>query len=156
VSTVRQKITVALGVSLGKIRIADGYATDAGLRVSEWRDDQEAVQPEEMDSIIWRDRGEEVVALTAAVHEFRLALEISGFAAPGDTTPSRARALLGDILKALGNDPTLGGGVILFLPVSTTMNVVRQTLRVASVQVSLLATYRTPAWEPSVLHIPPA
>jgi len=155
-ATLRPRLLSALVTQLEQIRIPDGFATDAGQRVFEWRDAlTEPVQPEEMECVVWRDTEEEVTPLSAAVHECRLSVEVLGFCSLGDLSAERARALLGDLHQAIGLDPTLGGLALVMLPQSAAIEIDRQNQRTAAARLRLVLVYRTPDWDASIQHLSP-
>jgi hypothetical protein len=105
----RDAIVDAVVAGMQAILVANGYATNAGLRVSRWR--AAAVTPPECPAIDVRDPDRRPVGIyTGNVRDYELAVEITAFAAAGANTDGALNLLMADVMKAvLEGDTTWGG-----------------------------------------------
>ena len=106
----RQTIVTALKTILQTIQVANGYETNAGLNVFEWRgyDIPEAKLP----AIDLRDGEELPKPEAAAALRHEMIVEINCFAAD-PASPAVLRKIMADVIKAIGADPAFPriGGV---------------------------------------------
>lgn len=142
-STVRQRLIDAIRASLGVISIQNGYSTDAGLSIHEWRDPEtEPIQDGEMPCILIRDESGDVADLDFNTIEHSLTLNVSVID-QGDDAPKLARALEGDVVKALGVDQTFGGLCHYFGLVNSTTSVRQSGKRSAGIMLTFDVKFRT-------------
>jgi len=104
--TLRQKIVDAIDARLKTIKTANGYQTNLGNNVFEWR-----VTPlnsdTELPGAVYSDT-QDTIDLTIGLHLHTLKIVIN-MAAKGSASPSDMRKLIGDIHKMIGVDVTWGG-----------------------------------------------
>lgn len=103
--TKRQQVVEALDTLLKTILTTNGYETDLGNNVFEWR--ATPLAEDETPGIIWRDTAD-TIDLTIGENQHNLNFEILLFA-QGTTAPSTIRKMIADVVKAIGSDLTLGG-----------------------------------------------
>lgn len=146
-STVRQRLIDAIRASLGVISLQNGYSTDAGLSIHEWRDPEtEPIQDSEMPCILIRDESGDVSDLDYDTSEHSLTLNVS-VVDQGDDAPRLARSLEGDVLKAFGVDQTFGG-LCHYFQLSNSITSVRQSgKRSAGIMLTFDVKFRTKAFD---------
>lgn len=105
--TRRQEIVNAIRARLATIRTGDGYGTDLGSHVFEWK--VTAFADTELPGICFRDTEQTVAELTGGFRNVSLTVEFILGAASGVTTASIVRQGIGDVVKAIDSDPTWGG-----------------------------------------------
>lgn len=100
----RQTIMQRVGDRMSQIAIANGYQTEIGLDTFYWHD-----LPLEYGKagLVYRDVGEEYAQI-GRTHEMVLHVEIEGLIF-GDFPGVEGNKALGDIIRAIGVDPTWGG-----------------------------------------------
>ena len=153
--THRQTLIDAVVAALQEI-LTPSYYTDAGLRVFQFRDPvNEPLSLDELPCLTIRDQQSTITALTAAVHEYSVTLEIAGHDSDQEDAPKKLRQLESDILKAVGVDPTFGGLACYFQPQSSELNTERKGKTVGTVRLSFELRYRTAAWDAETQHVQP-
>lgn len=101
-----QLIITAILAKLRTISIANGYETEAGSNIFEWR--ANPLEETEMPGIVLRDTFPEEV-ITVGAHEHTLLIELFIFTTGADAV-AQARKVIADINKAMGSvDRTWGG-----------------------------------------------
>jgi len=101
-----QKIITAILSKLRTISVANGYETNVGSNVFEWRDNP--LEESEMPGIILRDTFPEEI-ITVGAHEHTLLIELFIFTKGADAV-AQARTIIADINKVMGSvDRTWGG-----------------------------------------------
>lgn len=144
-STVRQRLVDAIRASIGVISLKNGYSTDAGLSIHEWRDPEtEPIQDGEMPCIMIRDESGEVSDLDFNTSEHSMTLNVS-VVDQGDDAPRLARQLEGDAVKALGIDDTFGGLCHYFQLSNSTTSVRQSGKRSAGIMLTFEVKFRTKA-----------
>ncbi|MFA6148662.1 MAG: hypothetical protein WC899_10690 [bacterium] len=103
----RQEIVDAIRARVALIRTANGYDTDLGAHVFEWK--VTAFSEGELPGLCFRDTEQTVAELTGGVRNASLTVEFILGAAAGTATPSIVRQGIGDVVRAIDSDPTWGG-----------------------------------------------
>ena len=103
----RQEIVNAIRSRLSEILVANGYDTDLGLNVFEWKVTAFAVS--ELPGVCFRDTERSVTELTGGLRENRLTVEFILGAASGTATASTIRQAVADVVRCIDTDPTWGG-----------------------------------------------
>lgn len=105
--TKRQEIVDAIKSRLQSIRVANGYGTDLGAHVFEWK--VTAFADSELPGVCFRDTEQTVAELTGGFRNVSLTIEFILGAASGATTAGMVRQGIGDVVRAIDSDPTWGG-----------------------------------------------
>lgn len=103
----RQQIVDAIRSRLGEILVANGYNTDIGRHVFEWK--VNAFSDTELPGVAFRDTDPKIRELTGGMQEVSLPVEFIIGAASGATTMQVIRAAIEDVLSAINSDFTWGG-----------------------------------------------
>lgn len=103
----RQEIVDAIRARLASIRTANGYNTDLGVNVFEWK--VSAFGAGEMPGVAFRDTERSVTELTGGTRENRLTVEFILGAASGVATAPTVRQAIADVVRCIDTDPTWGG-----------------------------------------------
>lgn len=103
----RQQIVDAIKVRLAGIRTANGYNTEIGLHVFEWK--VKAFSESELPGVAFRDTDPKVRELTGGMQEVSLPVEFIIGAASGASTMQVLREAIEDVLSAINSDFTWGG-----------------------------------------------
>ncbi len=146
--SIRQLIINAIDSRLKLITIANGYETNIGGKVFEWR----AVPVEEIDlpCIIYRDLSSVNSVLTIGIggyHESNLNIEVEVICAAGSVTPSTIRKMLADVIKAIGVDATWSGLASSTDPVSDAITIEQNEKIIGGANITFTITYRTKRWD---------
>ena len=103
----RQELVAAVLARFKGIRIADGYETNLGLNVSEWRTDP--MQEGEKDLLNLRDTVSPILEEdTIGAHTHNLTVEVD-LLSVNETPATQYRKMIADVIKAIGVDLTWGG-----------------------------------------------
>ena len=105
--TKRQEIVDAIKARLATIRTGNGYGTDLGLHVFEWK--VTAFGDGELPGVAFRDTEQTVVELTGGYRNVSLTVEFILGAASGAATASIVRQAIADLVRCVDTDPTWGG-----------------------------------------------
>ncbi len=105
--TKRQEIVEAIKVRLPSIRTANGYGTDLGLHVFEWK--VTAFGEGELPGVCFRDTEQTVAELTGGYRNNSLTVEFILGAASGALTPGIVRQAIADVVRCIDSDPTWNG-----------------------------------------------
>lgn len=100
----RQQIVNAIDTRLKTILIANGYETNLGQKVYEWR--AAPVNENEMPCIIYRDENE-TIDITIGKHVHTLSISVDIIAAKAQNAAAM-RKYIADIVKCIGADLTWG------------------------------------------------
>ena len=103
----RQEIVDAIKARLQTIQVANGYDTDLGLHVFEWK--VTAFADSELPGVCFRDTEQTVAELTGGYRNISLTVEFILGAASGTSTPGIVRQGIGDVVRCIDTDPTWGG-----------------------------------------------
>jgi hypothetical protein len=102
-ATIRDQIMIAMKTRLETILISNGYETDLGGSITEWRTDD--IQESEVITGNITDASEDT-APRGFNDENTLPVEIE-IKTTGVTMITTMRSALGDVVKAIGTDPTI-------------------------------------------------
>ena len=103
----RQEIVDAIKNRLSSIRTANGYGTELGLHVFEWK--VTVFADSELPGVAFRDTEQTVAELTGGYRNNSLTIEFILGAATGASTPGIVRQAIADVLRCIDSDPTWGG-----------------------------------------------
>lgn len=149
--SIRQQIMDALVVRLRTILTADGYETNLGLNITEWRTTD--VQVSELTSnpvADVRDVSESVV-ISGGNEIHSLEVEITAYVL-GSTMQTGTRDVIADIDAAIGTDPTFDGLVQKLPPVGNeSVRTEQKDRKVGSVDINLTLDYVTGRFSPFAL-----
>lgn len=103
----RQDILDAVKARLQEILVANGYRTDLGLHVFEWK--TTAFAQNEMPGITYRDTEENIRPLTGGMEDVSLTVELILCVSSGSVTMANLREAIDDVVKAIHSDWSWGG-----------------------------------------------
>ena len=145
--SIRQRIVEEIGTRLSRILVANGYETDLGKSVTEWR--AETIPMVALPAVDYRDVSESSEASTImgadSLREQTLSVHIEMRAADD---PTMQRAMLADCIKAIGQDPTWAGYALATEIASDSTEFQEQSRLMGSTTLKLLITYRVRVWDP--------
>lgn len=94
--TIRQQIISTVDTRFKTILVANGYQTNLGDHVFEWRTKENPLSASELDGLIYRDTDEEKIEGAGSNFENTVKVEIE----ISSTSPSQIRKCLADLEKA--------------------------------------------------------
>lgn len=143
--TIRQRIIDAIDERFKLIRIVNGYNTDLGNSVYQWK----AVSYEVADLplIEYRDLTNESVIGPNPTHDHKLNIEAEIVASAGNTTAAQIRKMIADVKEAIGTDLRWGGLAITTEPVNDLMVIEQNEKIIGGVKINFAIIYRTVAWD---------
>jgi hypothetical protein len=147
--TKRQLICTALDTGLKTILVANGYNTNLGANVFEWR--TAPFELTDLPGVIWRDISEDdsnATTGTIGYHNHDLKIELKISAASGSVTPAEIRKLLADVQRMIGVDPTWGKLALRTSPVSNEIDVEQAEKIIGGITIAIVITYQTKKWNP--------
>ncbi len=103
----RQQIVDAIRWRLAGILVANGYNTDVGRHVFEWK--VTAFADSDLPGVAFRDIDPKVRELTGGMQDVSLPVDFIIGAASGASTMQIVRAAIEDVLSAINSDFTWGG-----------------------------------------------
>jgi hypothetical protein len=147
----KEQIVQAVKTRLETITTANGYHTNLGNNIYEWKQNPHA-DTNTLSAVIRDTECEEVNVLDQAasgIHTKILTMEIEIIAASG--TPAQdLRKAEADVNKAIGTDTTFGGLAVDTEPVNSIPLYPNQNeKRIAGLQRTVEITFRTTAWQES-------
>ena len=141
----REQIIQALIAQLATISIANGYETELGNRIA--RGKRQAPKKDELPAIVIREgKATTDATVNAGFDATTLRVELAArdrFDESIENSYGRANKMLADMVKALGNDPTLGGLTIDTTVVEDNIGVEDKEFSIAGVDVSVDIKFRT-------------
>lgn len=142
----RQDIITAAGVKFATITIANGYNTDIGNNVNEWK----VIADEESDlpSLHYRDASVEVLEIEGQDNYFetkKLNLEVE-IRVSGTTTPATLRLMIEDVLAAVGKDINWSNNAYDTDYEGDTMDIDQDNLKIGSVLMNIAIGYQVKNW----------
>ncbi len=141
----RQQIIDQIKTLLATITVANGYKTNTGSNVFEWKSMD--FQDTEIPGIDVRDPSEEVET-RGGRHFYTLSIEIEAKVSASSTT-NQAREVLADIETLFGSNQNLGGLVHLVRPVQNELlDFEKVNNKFGSVTMRLEVQYATKAFQP--------
>ena len=142
----RQQIVDAIDARLKTITTANGYNTDAGNNVFEWRS-YPLDENSELPALVYRDT-EEIESLAVGGYQLHtLTIEIEGYVV-GANAARDLRALIADVIKAIGTDLTWGGLAEDTRPVEESIEIDQEERKIAGAVIRIEIDYRTQAFDP--------
>lgn len=144
-TTIRQSIINNIMTRLATITTANGYETNAGNGVYEWR--EYAIEQSEYPVIVLRDREASTPVPGYYVHDHALTLTFSIYAG-GSSVSSTLRKVLGDVITCIAEDLTFGGYVYDVEPVGDETDQEHEETRIGSIDYGIIIKYRTEAFNP--------
>lgn len=139
----RAEILRAIGDRLRTVTVANGYSSNIGQDVTYWRD--HAVQYER-DGCSYYDE-EEVDTEANHVDEKRLTVDIQAVKAIEADAIAESTGLIGDIIKAVGVDPSWGGCALNTKLIKNEKEIEAMGVRACRVSVTVKILYRVDRWE---------
>jgi len=144
--SIRQQIIDAVDTRLKTILVSNGYETDVGKYVDEWR-----AYPQELaklPALVYRDSNATSESTFGThVHDLRVEIEVT---ASGATAPKTIRKMAADVTKAVATDLTWGG-----LAEDTRIEaqpqdiqIEQESKRIASTLLAFNVVYRTERFNP--------
>ena len=140
----RQQIVTAIDARLKTIRVVNGYETNAGNNVYEWR--SSAMIESELPGLIYRDT-QETEALSIGYQVHTLTIEIEGYVV-GNAAPANLRKLIADVIKAIGVDSLWSALAEDTRSVEETIQVEQEERRIAGTRIKIEVDYRTGIFNP--------
>lgn len=140
----RQQIMDALATRLKTITIANGYNTDVGLRVYDWLDRDLAES--ELDALIYRDNSSQAVLESFDVQAHIVRVQIEGKTKQARNTAARLRAIVEDVLTAIGTDSTFGDLALGAEYLGDALEIQQEDKIMGSVAIDLNIQYLTDKW----------
>jgi hypothetical protein len=141
----RQRITDAVKTGFEAILTENGYNSDLGESVHEWR--SRAFAESELPAAVLRDLGETAVA-AVGVHEHSLTMEAE-IVLSGHELPAEIRALIADVTACIGADVTWGGLAEATYPPDDEAIAIEQANRqIAGVRIRFVIEYTTEPFNP--------
>jgi len=144
-TTIRQLIMTDWKTRLAAIRTTNGYETNAGLSVFEWR--EYAFAQDELPAIVIPDNESTVADPGYYAHDHALTV-VTSICAGGATTTETLRKILGDVIKCLSGDLSFGGRAYDIEPAGDATTQIHEENRTGDIEYSFVVKYRTPAWDP--------
>ncbi len=144
--TVRQKIMDAIDTRLQTILIANGYKTDAGLKVFAWKDF--GMDDADLPALVYKDIIDDPDQVTIGNVDNTLLVEVTALAAKGSTSDEQIREMIADVIKAVGVDETWGDLAEFTLLPSASMEVEQLEKKIFGAQVDLRIEYQTARFDP--------
>lgn len=144
--SIRQQIIDAIDTRLKTILVVNGYKTNAGQHVYEWRETplDESLLP----AIVYRDVNCDNSFMATGVHFHKMNMEIEVVCAAGTTTPAGAREIIADVVKAIGTDIEWGNLAINTYPGIDEMQVEQNDKKIAGILMRFEIHFRTKEWDP--------
>lgn len=139
---IRQQIIDRIKEELQRISVENGYYTELGKNVYEWRDSP--LSRDEMPAVVFRDALGYVEPSTFGRIRWVLRVEFGVFG----RTPEETRQALADVLKALKVcEEDRFGGLALFIEVQQTeMGIERHDIETGAVILTVNITYEAERW----------
>ncbi len=142
--TVRQQIITAVIARLQTITVANGYSADLGSDVFEWPG--LPISPNKLPGAIVTDPGGQIEdAGVSGRLDHTLPIEVD-LLTRGATAVTAIRALIGDVLAAVGTDPQWSALAVDTRCTGVTIAVEEHEHLFAGAQINLEIKYRTAQW----------
>ena len=140
----QQEIMDALGARLQTIQVRNGYLTDIGNNVVEWK--TQLTEDDDLPVLTYRDTLEDT-KIPTRLHQHELTVEIEVITASGSTTPMMIRMMKTDILAAIGKDPFFGKKAIKTVPTQYTTTIEQNDKIIGGAKMLFIITYATAEWQ---------
>lgn len=141
----RQSIMDKLMIMLQDIWQVNGYNTDIGNNVQEWR--VTPVAEGDLPMLTYSDISHETSVPLSVRHDHVLTVKIEAYVAAGTATAATARLVMSDILRAVGKNRSFDRLVIKASPSSGTLEIEQQNKLIGRVTLNLVLTYASAEWE---------
>lgn len=106
---IRQQVFSAIRTQLETILTDNGYNSDAGENVFEWRDvENNPLQVSELPGLVIRDTLGDVVQVTVGQDEHIISFEVDAYH-HGSSSPTLIREVIADVVTAMAADKTFVG-----------------------------------------------
>jgi hypothetical protein len=144
----RQSIMTALQTQLETITKANGYNTDLGASVAEWRG--YPTETGSMPILLMRDT-EDKVANNYQYHDHDLSVELEVIAS-GNTVSTEMRKMLADIYDCVGANLSLGGYTYDIMYNGDTMTLVHEEQKIMAAVVSLTLRFKSRSFDSDKIY----
>ena len=149
--SVRQNIITALDTRLKTIKTSNGYNTNIGERVYEWRAID--IEKETLDCISYQDPSSELIApfeendnADETYHYKKLTVHIYMLTS-GTTANAKLRLMIEDILTAIGTDTTFSNTAGKTTLEGDTTEIEQDNKKYGGTRITILIEYKTLAWK---------
>ncbi|HUX58125.1 MAG TPA: hypothetical protein VMV77_14200 [Bacteroidales bacterium] len=145
--SIRQQIIDEVIDQLETITIENGYKTDAGKSIYEWR--KFPVNKNETPCLIVADPECEITEEEGSIHDHRLTIEI-GIIESGADTSGSLRELIADVCKAIGIGARENWNDLAYdtEPGGDSTDIEHRDRIYGDTSFKIIICYRTPAWDP--------
>lgn len=144
--SVRQDIIDALGIALATITTVNGYVTNVGNSIFEWR--AFAFDDALLPALTYRDTDDPIeVTHNYALHKLRIEIL---FAAAGTTSPATVRNVIADVNKCIfaqktaSQDTYFSGLVLDIVPIESPMDADQADKKIAGAKLAYDFYFLTP------------
>ena len=140
--SIRQQIMDAVGTRLRSILVTNGFVTNLGENVHEWR-----IAPFPINGaagIVFRDTV--CNTIQAEGHRQSLQIEVDIVARPGQTAAD-LRTMIADVYSAIGRDIFWGGLAMDTVPESDEIRIEQGEQRIGGASIKFSIVYRTREWD---------
>lgn len=142
--TIRQQIITKIDTRLKTILITNGYETDIGANVFDWR--AESLEEDDLPALIYRDV-QCLTEISTLYPSFNNQMTVILLAVVTSDTPmTTIRKIIGDIDKAIGTDDRWDGLVLLTQRTGDESGVEIEEKKYAGCQMTMMVTFRTLGW----------
>ena len=141
--SIRQQIISSLDVRLKTILVANGYQTDVGASVFDWR--AEAFEEGDLPALIYRDTvcSTEISNISSYTHS--MTVEVIAVVA-NETPMAIIRQIIADLDKAIGVDDRWGNLAVLTQRTGDESGVEIDEKKFAGCRMTMVITFRTLGW----------
>ncbi|MFA4871378.1 MAG: hypothetical protein WC623_24480 [Pedobacter sp.] len=140
--TLRQQILDKVKARLQTILVANGYSSNLGSSVFEWR--VEPFATSELPALVYRDPSDDISQ--AEGHRNHLTLEIEIVTA--SETISAVRKKIADVILAIGTDTQWDGLAIDTIPGNDEIIIDQKDKTISGVSMRFTVFFRTKEWKP--------
>jgi len=143
--SIRQQLIDAIDTRFNAIDTDGGFNSNLGAHVFDWLDRELA--DSELESLVYRDRTNEIASFTNREYTNKLRLEIVIKTRSADTTPEKLREMIEDVYAAIGTDDTWGGLALDTQPISEEMEVRHEDKITGTAKIVIEIEYQTEKWK---------
>ncbi len=140
----RQQIIDAIKTRLQTIKIANGYSTNIGNNVFEWK--HSPVSAEKASGLVFRDVSNTIEIGVLGRFRWKLGIEIEIITA-GGTASADIRKMIADVYKAINADIFWNGLALNTEQPEDEMQIIQEEKTIAGVLIRFSILYDVPAWE---------
>lgn len=141
---VRQQIVEAIDARLKTILKKNGYFSDVGNNVFEWR--ESGIAAAELPALVYRDKVEEIEGFTMLEYDHRLVVDVDVVAEPGSVGVEEVRKIIADVFAAIGTDDRWGGLALDSWPIGTEIETAEDANVITGALVRFGVSYQTNKW----------